>query len=62
MDKKAIVGVAVVGILSYLGYRVFKEIDNIDFDFMGENIDEDYYTSASDSSSHSDAQRKEPGL
>jgi hypothetical protein len=62
MDKKVVIGVAVVGILSYLGYRVFKEIDNIDFDFMGENIDEDYHTSASGTRTHGNAQRKESGL
>ena len=65
MDKKiiaSVTSVAVVGVLSYLGYRVLKQLNGIDFDFVGENIDEDYYTSASDSSSYSDAQRKEPGL
>jgi hypothetical protein len=62
MDKKVVIGVAVVGILSYLGYRVFKEIDNIDFDFMGENIDEDYHTSASGTRPYGNAQRKKSGL
>lgn len=32
-------GIAVVGILSYLGYRVVKQINDINFDdFMGENV------------------------
>jgi hypothetical protein len=32
-------GVAVVGILSYLGYRVVKQINDITFDdFLGENV------------------------
>jgi hypothetical protein len=47
MDKKKVItgaaGVAVVGILSYLGYRVLKEINNLDVDFIGENLDDDYY-------------------
>ena len=47
MDKKTVVAgvvsVAVVGILSYLGYRVLKEINEIDVNFMGENIDDDYH-------------------
>jgi hypothetical protein len=47
MDKKkvvtGVVSVAVVGILSYLGYRVLKEINNLDVDFIGENLDDDYY-------------------
>lgn len=38
------VGVAVIGILSYLGYRVFKEVNALDFDdFIGENINDEYY-------------------
>jgi hypothetical protein len=44
-NKKAIagvVGVAVVGILSYLGYKVVKALDEVDIDFMGENINDDY--------------------
>lgn len=37
-------GVAMVGILSYLGYRMFKEINTVDMaDFMGENIDDVYH-------------------
>jgi hypothetical protein len=47
MDKKKIVagvaGVTVVGILSYLGYRVVKELNELDIDFFGENIEESYY-------------------
>jgi hypothetical protein len=36
-------GVAVVGILSYLGYRVVKQINDINFDdFLGENVDDLY--------------------
>jgi hypothetical protein len=63
MDKKVVIGVAVVGILSYLGYRLFKEINNIDFDFMGENINEDYYnTTATNSRTFGNAKGKEPGL
>lgn len=38
------VGVAVVGILSYLGYKVFEEINALDLnDFMGENLDDEYF-------------------
>jgi hypothetical protein len=38
------VGIAVVGILSYLGYRMFKEINDLDMiDFMGENVDDVYH-------------------
>ena len=37
-------GVAVVGILSYLGYRVFKKLNDMTFDdFVGENIDDRYH-------------------
>jgi hypothetical protein len=36
-------GVAVVGILSYLGYRVFKQVNKFDFDFVGENLHDEYY-------------------
>jgi hypothetical protein len=47
MDKKTVVAgvasVAVVGILSYLGYRVLKEINEMDVNFMGENIHDDYH-------------------
>ena len=47
MDNKKVVasvaGVAVVGILSYLGYRVFKELNEFHVDFKGENIDDDYH-------------------
>jgi len=46
MDKKKVVagvaGVAVVGILSYFGYRILKEINDMHIDFMGENIEDDY--------------------
>jgi hypothetical protein len=62
MDKKVVIGVAVVGILSYLGYRLFKEIDNIDFDFMGENINEDYHATTTNSRTFGNAKGKEPGL
>jgi hypothetical protein len=38
------VGVAVIGILSYLGYKVLKEVNALDFDdFMGENISDEYF-------------------
>ena len=47
MDNKKVVagvaGIAVVGILSYLGYRVVKEINKFDMNFFGENIEESYY-------------------
>lgn len=48
MAKKQLIagaaGVAVVGILSYLGYRVFKQLNDMTFDdFIGENIDDEYY-------------------
>ena len=47
MDKKKVVtgvaGVAVVGIISYFGYRILKEINDMHVDFMGENIDDDYH-------------------
>ena len=48
MAKKQLIagaaGIAVVGILSFLGYRVFKQLNDITFDdFMGENIDDQYY-------------------
>lgn len=36
-------GIAVVGILSYLGYRVFKELNDFEIDFVGENLDDEYY-------------------
>lgn len=46
MDKKngviAVASIAIVGILSYLGYRVAKELDELDIDFFGENIEESY--------------------
>lgn len=45
MDNKNIVagiaGVAVVGILSYLGYRVMKQLNDFDLDW--ENLDDAYY-------------------
>lgn len=46
MDKKvvaSVAGVAVVGILSYLGYRVLKELNEFHVDFIGENVDDDYH-------------------
>lgn len=48
MVKKQLIagaaGVAVVGILSFLGYRVFKQLNDMTFDdFVGENIDDQYY-------------------
>lgn len=47
MDNKKVVasatGVAVLGILSYLGYRVLKELSEFHVDFKGENIDDDYH-------------------
>jgi hypothetical protein len=48
MAKKQLIagaaGVAVVGILSFLGYRVFKQLNDMTFDdFVGENIDDQYY-------------------
>jgi hypothetical protein len=53
MAKKQLIagatGVAVVGILSYLGYRVFKQLNDITFDnFMGENIDDEYHYRTAD--------------
>lgn len=36
-------GVAVVGILSYLGYRVLKQLNDLEINFVGENIDDEYY-------------------
>ena len=45
MDNKKIIvgvaGVAVMGILSYLGYRVVKHISEIDIDW--ENLDDSYH-------------------
>lgn len=47
MDKKKVVvgvaGIAVVGILSYLGYRVVKELNELEIDFFGEDIENSYY-------------------
>ncbi len=47
MNKKTIVagiaGVAVIGILSYLGYHVLKEINELEVDFTGENLDDEYH-------------------
>ena len=47
MDKKKVVvgvaSVAVVGILSYLGYRVVKELNDFEIDFFGENIEDSYH-------------------
>ena len=47
MDNKKVIagvaGIAVVGILSYLGYRVVKELNEFDIDFFGENIEDSYY-------------------
>jgi hypothetical protein len=45
-NKKVVAGVAgivVVGILSYLGYRVVKELNELEIDFFGENIDDLYH-------------------
>ena len=45
-NKKVVAGVtaiAVVGILSYLGYRVVKELNELEIDFFGENIEDSYY-------------------
>ncbi len=44
-DKKivaAATSAVVIGVLAYLGYKVYKEIRDIDIDFMGENIDDEY--------------------
>lgn len=47
MDNKKVVagvaGIVVVGILSYLGYRVVKELNELEIDFFGENIEDSYY-------------------
>lgn len=47
MDKKtaiaSVAGVVVIGILSYFGYRILKEINELDVDFMGENLADDYH-------------------
>ena len=48
MDNKKIVagvaGVVTLGILSYLSYKVFKELNSLVLDdFMGENIDDVYH-------------------
>jgi hypothetical protein len=47
MDNKKVVagvaGIAVVGILSYFGYRLVKELNELDIDFFGENIEDSYY-------------------
>jgi hypothetical protein len=53
MAKKQLIagatGVAVIGILSYLGYRVFKQLNDITFDdFVGENINDEYYGRSTD--------------
>jgi hypothetical protein len=53
MAKKQLIagatGVAVVGILSYLGYRVFKQLNDMTFDdFVGENINDEYYGRSTD--------------
>lgn len=46
MDKKTVVagvtGVAVVGILSYLGYRVFKELNTLVDDDIWKDFDNAY--------------------
>ena len=52
----SVASVAVVGILSYFSYRVFKEIDNLAVDdLVWENMDDVYHyrTPQSDSSSQS---------
>jgi hypothetical protein len=53
MAKKQLIagatGVAVIGILSYLGYRVFKQLNDMTFDdFVGENINDEYYGRSTD--------------
>lgn len=53
MAKKQLIagaaGVAVVGILSYLGYQVFKQLNDMTFDdFIGENIDDEYHYRTAD--------------
>jgi hypothetical protein len=53
MAKKQLIagatGLAVVGILSYLGYRLFKELNDMTFDdFIGENIDDEYHYRTTD--------------
>jgi hypothetical protein len=50
-NKKVVAGVtaiAVVGILSYLGYRVVKELNKFDIDFFGENIEDSYFQKNND--------------
>lgn len=56
----SVTGIAVMGVLSYLGYRVLKQLNDIDF--MGENLYDYYGTPMSDSCPQSDAQRKESGI
>ena len=50
MDNKNVItgvgGVAVVGIISYLGYKVIKQIGEIDIDW--ENLDDVYYNTPKD--------------
>lgn len=48
MDNKKVVasvaGVAVLGILSYVGYKVFKEINTLDLgDIVWDNLDDVYH-------------------
>lgn len=48
MDNKKVItgvaGVAVLGILSYLGYRVLKEINTLDLDdSIWDNLDDVYH-------------------
>ena len=56
-------GIAVVGILSYLGYKVFKELNTLDLDdIIWENIDDAYYYRRPKSSQGSEShdERTEP--
>ena len=48
MDKKKVIasvaGVAVIGILSYVGYKVFKEINTLDLgDITWDNLDDVFH-------------------
>jgi hypothetical protein len=68
MAKKQLIagaaGVAVVGILSYLGYQVFKQLNDMTFDdFVGENIDDEYhYGSKGYQGQEGNGGSKKPGL
>lgn len=40
----SVTGIAMVGVLSYLGYRVLKQLNDMTFDdFIGENLEGEYY-------------------